>query len=416
MPDLSPTALQPILAHLLTWGELSSTEARRLKADEAGLALLSSAELTRAAPGAWLMGPALSHLLPGASLDEIWQKACWSLPVYQAFLSSLAAGEIARRGLEGAGELVEKWVAIEWPHHAPAFNDFLDKIELNHLHMLLIESTPGALVHAVKRRMLELEKESGLDFATWNRALLGVSAPEDAVFQAALSRGALSKPTFVSIDQEVALLPAIQDLNYELANSCGRWVFAPTLANPDPRQHPNLMQEPAWRKRRYVFSSIPLIAGTDEAKLITLEQIQSAFCQHPISWIIIQIGLYQQIQANSGASEPLRLGLERDQNNEIQDLRIEFLDGTFHLLSEILPQLISAFGMRLILPFGNMPMIAKSGLLESMFRAHILEQNGDQVVLCAEFSQAAFEAKNYQTLVKTPKPWRTRLIEVLQNA
>ena len=74
MPDPTPTTLLPLLAHLLRWGEISSAEARCLKA-EPGLTLMTDAGLVQAGSDAWLIGPALQSLLPANNIDEFWQKA-----------------------------------------------------------------------------------------------------------------------------------------------------------------------------------------------------------------------------------------------------------------------------------------------------------------------------------------------------
>lgn len=413
MPDLIPSTLQPILAHLLHWGELSSAEARRLKA-ETGLALLAGTGLAQAASDAWLIGPALERLLPGANLEEIWEKACFRLPAYQAYLSGLAAGEIARRGLEGAGDLVEAW-RMSLPHKARAFNAFLDEIEQNNLGVPLVESTPGALVQAVGRRLKELEGACGLDFSAWNRELLGVSAPDEAVFQAALRRNALADAPDPVESPAVAIPPPVQDLNAELAHPTGRWVFCPVIRQPNPLQHPALAQDPAWQGRRYVFSSVPLLKNGDVGASLTLEQVQAAFCQHPLSWIIIQLALYAQIQANSGASEALRLAPERNSEGMVCDLRLELPSGAVRRLSEALPGLIGGLGMRLLLPFGSLSLEALSSWMEALLQAGILEAHAENLALGRDFSRLAFEAQYYQALVKTSKPYRARLFEMLKG-
>lgn len=413
MPDLTPATFQPILAHLLHWGELSSAEARRLKA-EAGLAQLTDGKLIQFAPDGWLIGPSLARLLPVTTLKEAWQKACWSLPVYRTYLTSLAAGEIARRGLEGAGELVEDWVAKKLPYRAPDFNTFLDVIEQNDLHAPLSESTPGTLVQAVQRQLQAFEKQSGLDFAAWNQALLGVSAPVEAVFQAALARGALAELPVEATYPRRELSP-IQDLNHELAHSCGRWVFCSEISHPNPLQHSDLAHDPAWCNRRYVFSSVPLLNGPEDKVTPTLEQVQAAFCQHPLSWIIIQLALHAQIQATINGADPLCLTLKRGTEGTISDLRIELPGGAVRSLGEALSALVNGLGLHLVLPFGQIPPIALTSWVEALLQAHILEAQSDIVTLGEDFGRAIFESKYIQTQVKTPKPWRGRLVAILKG-
>ena len=413
MPDLSPSTLQPILAHLLHWGELTIAEVRQLKA-EWGLALLTEGGWVQSMSDACSISSNFQQLLPITNLEEAWQKVCWSLPAYRTYLIPLAAGEIARRGLEGAGELVEGWVVKELPHLTPEINVFLNAIEQNELHKLLIEITPGALVHAVQHQLQIFEQHSGLDFASWNRALLGVSAPVEAVFQAALARGAFAALP-VRTTPAVNVLFPIQDLNYELAHPCGRWVFCSEISHPDPLQHPDLAHDPVWRKRRYVFSSVPLLDGPEDEPSFTLEQVQKAFCQHPLSWIIIQLCLYAQIQATSGAADPLHLALSRGPDGVISDLCIELPSGIDRNFGEVLPALVNGLGLHLMLPYGEVPPAALTSWINALLQAHILEARNDGVTLGEDFGRAVFESKYIQTLVKVSKPWRARLVAILKG-
>lgn len=412
MPDLTPTTLQPLLAHLLRWGELSSAEAHRLKA-EPGLALMAEAGLVQAVPNAWLIGPALQRLLPAGNIDEVWQKACWSLPAYHQYLTTLAAGEIARRGLEGAGDLVEEWM-MALPHKAKLINELLDSLEQSDLAGAVIDSTPGTLLQAVKHRLQEMEQTHGLDFSEWNRKLLGVSTPEEAVFQAALQRGALVEMQNNQVQAPVPLAP-IQDLNVELAQPCGRWVFCPPIENLNPFQHVNLTADPTWCARHYVYSSVPLHYQIESSQPISIEKVWEALSQHPVSWILIQLGLHAHIQTNSGTGEGLQLKVERLSDGGLNDLCIELSDhGTRHL-SEALPVLVSGLGMQLLLPFGKLDPIALSSWLDMLLQVAVLETHGDSILLSPDFTRAAYESNHYQRLIKSAKPWRTRLIGILKG-
>jgi len=376
---------------------------------EAGLALLVSGGLVQAAPESWLVGPGLMRCLPAASQEEAWKKACWSLPAYQAYLTGLAAGEIARRGLEGARELVESWVARQLSGRAAEFNAFLDAIE-DDLPTPLSESTPGTLVQAVQRRLQKLEEAAGLDFAAWNAALLGISAPAEAVFQAALARGALTAlPTLTA---EMELLPII-DLNHDLNASCNRRVWLPELA-ADPNFDPStLATDPAWQTRRYVFSSLPVVGAEPHPPPYAQEEYWRACCQHPIPWIIIQLALYGHIQFGLGA--PLQLFPVRDEHGVLVDLRAALPEHPEQHLSERLPRLIACLGLELILPFGNLPSASWERLLAVMLQLNLLETAQDQLILGREFASLAFTSKYIQDLVRTPKPWRARLVDTLQG-
>lgn len=413
MPDFTPTTLLPILAHVLRWGEISSAEARRLKA-EPGLALMADAGLVQVVPDAWLIGPALKRLLPADTIDEVWQKACWSQPAYQQYLTTLAAGEIARRGLEGAGDLVEEWAAVLLPHKAKTINELLDSLQQTDLSGLVIDSTPGALLQAVKHRLQEMEQTNGLDFASWNHELLGVSAPEEAVFQAALRRGALAETQDPQAQPSVPFAP-IQDLNAELAQPCGRRVFCPPLEYPNPLQHANLAADPSWCARRYGYSGVPLLHQTESPQPVEIEQVWEALSQHPISWILIQLGLHAHIQSNSGAGEGLQLKIEQTLEGGLSDLCIELPDhGTRHL-SETLPSLISGLGMQFMLPFGKLEPSALGSWLDMLLQVGVLETHSESIVLSPDFTRAAYESNHYQQLIKSAKPWRARLIGILKG-
>ena len=340
MPELSPSTLLPILTHLLHWGELSSFEVRRLRA-EPRLTQMAEAGLVQAFPGAWLIGPILDHFLPTENIDEVWLSTCWSLPAYQQYLTTLAAGEITRRGLEGAGNLVEEWAAVQLPHKAKFINELLDSLEQSDLAGPVIDSSPGALLQAVKHRLQEMEQIHGLDLTSWNHELLGISAPDEAVFQAALRRGAMVETQDILPHPSIPFGP-IRDLNSELAQPCGRWVLCPLLEHPNPFDHPTLKEDPAWRVRQYIYSSVPLLSESLSSP-ISIEQVWEALSLHPISWILIQLGLHAHIQSNSGAREGLQLKVEQMSDGGLSDLCIELPDhGTRHL-SEALPALVSGW-------------------------------------------------------------------------
>lgn len=412
MADLSPTTLQPILAHLLTWGEISSAEARCLKA-EPGLTLMTDAGLVQAGSDAWLIGPALQSLLPANNIDEFWQKACWSLPDYQQYLITLAAGEIARRGLEGASNLVEEWM-MTIPHKAKSINELLDSLEQSDLTGAVIDSTPGTLLQAVKHRLQAMERNQGLDFSEWNRELLGVSAPDEAVFQAALRRGALAETQDPQAQPSVPFSP-IQDLNAELAQPSGRWVLCPPLEHPNPLQHANLAADPSWCARRYGYSGVPLLHQTESSQPVAIEQVWEALSQHPLSWILIQLGLHAHIQSNSGAGEGLQLKIEQTSEGGLSDLCIELPDSGTRHLSETLPSLVSGLGMQLMLPFGKLEPSALGSWLDMLLQVGILETTSESILLSPDFTRAAYESNHYQRLIKSAKPWRARLIGILKG-
>lgn len=413
MNNIFPATLQPILSHLLHWGEFSSAEVRFWKA-EAGLALLKEGDIVQSAPEAWLVGTVLMRKLPAARLEEAWQKACWSLPVYKQYLITLATGEIARRGLEGARDLVEEWAADRLPDKARAFNALLDALEQSTLGGPVSDSTPGALLQAVKQRLQAAQQSAGLDFSIWNRELLGVSAPEEAVFQAALQRGALAEKDGAKILPPLPQIP-IRDINSELAQPLGRWVFCSRLEHPNPFDHLTLSEDPAWHARRYVYSSVPLLCETHNPATLTTDQVWQAVSQHPVSWILIQLGLHTHIQANSGSVNRLELEVELKPEGGLNDARFEIPGHPARRLSEVLPALVSALGMQLIMPFGKLEPGALGSWVEMLLQVAIFEIQGSSLRLSPDFSRAAYESHSYQRLIKTAKPWRARLVDILEG-
>jgi hypothetical protein len=111
----------------------------------------------------------------------------------------------------------------------------------------------------------------------------------------------------------------------------------------------------------------------------------------------------------------LQIAFKRNPEGEIQDLRIDLQNGEIRYLRERLSQLVACLGMRLWLPFGDVPAIALVSLLDGMIQAGILSENRENVCLGNSFLNAVFESRYYQMLVKSPKPWRAKLVDVLQN-
>jgi len=187
------------------------------------------------------------------------------------------------------------------------------------------------------------------------------------------------------------------------------------LEHPNPLQHANLAADPAWCARRYGYSGVPLLHQTESSQPVAIEQVWEALSQHPISWIVIQLGLHAHIKSNSGAGEGLILKLEQTADGGLSDLRIELPDHGTRYLSEALPGLVSGLGKQLLLPFGKLEPASLGSWLDMLLQVGVLETHSESILLSPDFIRAAYESNHYQRLIKSARPWRARLIGILKG-
>jgi hypothetical protein len=412
-----------VLAHLLHYGGLSPAEVSALKADEAVNFLENDGWLARQSE-AWVVTEQLLGLLPVSNLTDLTCQIFFSHSIYRHYLTTVAAAEIARRGLEGAMSQVEGWLIQDLPHLAGEINRLLDGLECDYLDCPIKACSPGDLLKGFKAIIAEIEKEADTDFESWNKALLGVSGDQEAVFQAVIARQALAHvrqapglPLTVP-DKKIA------DLNEELATPLGRPVLFPSLETDAWEDKENRVPKggPAWTRREYIYSSLPLFLCESEAKAASQPNrggiaVQDAFTQHPVTWTLIQLGIYQYVHQAAGGGLPcLKLRGVTDESRTLMDIRLELDERPVGNFLELLPDLLATLGWRLVLPFGKVSAEGLDRLMTAMTQASIFEETKKGGCVLAEpFTRTLFERPRYQQLNKGVKLYRERLIQKLEE-
>ncbi len=357
----------------------------------------------------------LTTLEKAKDLQDLMRRTLFSCCRYQDYLTAIAATQLAYRALDGAIEQVETWLFEQLGPKANALNDKLDELESDFLGKPVKQCEPGEIAGAAKTMLNSIKLEQGLDFTEWDRILLGFSAPQDAVFDAMLSRKALTPETAVPSGKFIHRKP-IRSITAELKNSQERPIFFPLFEDEDlvddlaPRTS-------AWLKRYYVFSSIPLYADFEQDTHFEIREIQDAFAEHPIPWMLIQLGRLREISQNRQAGLPwIRLSIERDNEKIITDIGI-YLDGWLAgSFLELLSELLEVLGFRLVLPFGKVPSTALDTLLNTMVRAEILQFTSEgELVLDEAYYRTLFEKPRYHDLNKGMKLYREKILHFLEK-
>ncbi|GIK36922.1 MAG: hypothetical protein BroJett011_07550 [Chloroflexota bacterium] len=407
------------LFHLLHYGELSPAEVARLKVDEAMTFLEQDGWLVQQS-GDWVVTGQWLARLPVANPTELVRHICFSHPGYRRYLIALTAAEITRRGLEGAMSQVEQWLVEALPHLAGEINQLLDRLERDHLAKPLKHCAPGEVLPGFQAILAELEAQAGLEVAVWDKALLGVSGNQEAVFQAILARQALAP---VSPNPAIAPLVtparAIGALNDDLTQPQDRPVFFLLLDQlAETETGLALTDGPLWAHRNYIYSGLPLPGCSQIAPPAEDEFAwQEAFSQHPLSWLLIQLGIYQHVQrAFGGGLAHLRLTGVMGEARTLTDLQISLDEQPVGTFLALLPELMAVLGWRLVLPFGQVPPSALDRLLALMRQARIFTETPQSDYMLAEsFTRTLFERPRYQQLNKGVKRYRERLIQKLED-
>lgn len=407
------------LTHLIHYGELSPAEVAALKAGEAVTFLEQDGWLVRQGEGWVVTGQWLARL-PVTNPTELVRQVCFSHLNYRRYLTTLAAAELTRRGLEGAMQQVEQWVGQEMPHLAGEINRLLDRLEREHLSKPLKQCAPGEVLPGFEAILAQIEQQAGLDVTIWDKALLGVSGNREAVFQAILARQALAP---VSSNPATATLAtpaqAIGTLNDDLAQPQDRPVFFPPLDQlAETEVELALTDGRLWARRNYIYSSLSWPGDSQIAPPAENETAwQEAFSQHPVSWLLIQLGLYQHVQrAFGGRLAHLRITGAPGEVRTVTDLHLSLDEQSVGGFLALLPELLVVLGWRLVLPFGQVSPVAFDRLLALMRQARIFSETpqGDYV-LTESFTRILFERPRYQQLNKGVKRYRERLIQKLED-
>jgi len=403
---------------MINLGEFSFEEIRRSSnSNTKVLAIMRDSNLIMREDQSWIVSEKFIELLPIPHIEQILDKICSFHPSYRRYLIALIAGEITRHGLEGAMDLTEDWVVKEFSGVVGEINLILNELERDYLVTSVKQASIGNIVRTNNNLLEDIQREAGLDFNTWNKEQFGVSGNNEAVFQALLSRHIFQQEQSV-INNDVKVSPSkIVDLNTDLSNPSGRLVFFPPLDIQEFEDGELIIQPaPTWRKREYVYSSIPL-CGSNEELTITTEDVQNAFCRHPIPWILIQLGFAQYTQSAMGESDkPFLMKALCDPVGSITDIKISTNQERTILFSTILPELLDSLGFRLVLPFGSIEDRYLSGLLNTLCKAHIFDLDSiNQFILDEGFVNRLNERENRKDLVKIPMPFRNLLVEKIKN-
>jgi len=412
----SHIAFRIILNYLIDFGECSDEEIHR-NCNVQDLKLLKDSKLVLVLDKTWIIGNRLLGLFPVKDVEQLLFGICSLHPAYRRYLIVLIAGEITRHGLEGAMDLTEDWVVKGLSGVVGELNQILNELERDYLETSVKKASIGNIVRSNNNLLEDIQHEASLDFNAWNKELFGVSGNNEAVFQALLSRQFFQQERSV-INDDVKVSPSkIVDINTDLSNPNSRLVFFPPLDIQEfENGELNIQPSPTWRKRQYVYSSIPLW-GLNEDISVTTEDLQNAFCQHPIPWILIQLGNVQYTQSVMGESDkPILMKALRDPEGSITDIKISTGQERTILFSTILPELLNSLGFRLVMPFGSIEEKFLSGLLNTLCKAHIfyLDSN-NQFILDDGFVNRLNERSQRKGLVKYPKPFRNLLFESIKN-
>ena len=415
MPECFPHDIYSLLESMLYFGEFTNSEKGKVKS--MATTCLKQAGILQKVESKWLATINFYNQLPVDNVKELTKKLCFIHPAYRRYLIVLIAGEITRHGLEGAMNLTENWVVKEFFGIARELNLVLDELERDYLGMPVKQATPGNIVRSCNNQMDKIQRNAGFDFNTWNKELFSVSGNNEAVFQVLLSRHIFHQERSV-INNDIKEPPSkIVDLNTDLTNPSGRLVFFPPFEFQEfENGELSIKPYPIWRKRHYVYSSIPLWDYNDD-NLITNENLQNAFCHHPIPWILIQLGIVQYTQSVMGESDkPILMSAMRDSEGSITDIEISAGQDKVVLFSTILPGLLDNLGFHLVLPFGSIEDRYLSGLLLTLCMAHIFDlDNNNQFILEDGFVNRLNERENRKDLVKIPMPFRNLLVKRIKS-
>ncbi|QTA78420.1 Uncharacterized protein dnl_06410 [Desulfonema limicola] len=411
--------LKTILEHLCYFGEITHQEAKSQNIASAADVLVSLGYLIDT-NGNWMITDRFLLLFPIADITELRRKIFFNHPGYRQYLTLIAASEITRRGIEGAMEQVEEYIINHMPHICADINKLIDRIEENLGSKPVKSYSPGELISGFKHLIKEIQQNQEQDFESWNKDLLGFSGTQETIFQAIIARNALAGTDDPIIKTEQKIEPDyIITLNRELTFPTGRPVFFPYLNHTEIENKTfnpcdNISQ---WLTRKSVFSSIPLISPDNPHNEYKIKDIQDAFCSHPVSWILIQLGIFEFVQKTVSGINRLRLIKQSGKQGKTKDISIELdLDkipaGYF---TNLLPELIEILGFRWVEPFKTTNENRLHYLISAMMKADIFELNEQlEFVLTESFSASLFERPRFQLINKGVKPFREKLIEKLE--
>lgn len=405
------TSATQFLTALLRFGELATDEFVKADVEICGHALRRHRSTVELAEFAYSQ-------LPVDDLRAFVRRVLFRHGGYRDYLVHVVALELARRGLEGGVASVEEILLGDLGVAVRDLNSALDHLEASLADKGLKDASSGDLVKAGEAVLASLKGKSGIDVEDWNRGLLGISGNHDGVCQAILAREALRLHGGPCRPRVQTTACAIVDLATALAMPAHRPVLFPWLQPEAPADWPP-RPGPAWRKRPHVFSGIPLYDTLDEScDTPGTSEIQDAFCEHPIPWLLVQLGLLQDSGRNPASGiPPVRLVPVRDEAGWVEDIRIDRLGQPCGTFLTLLGDLLDTLGFRLVLPFGGVEDFALDRLLVAMTRAGMFDTGSEgELVLARDVLLSLSERPRYGRLNKGCRTYRERLLAALGSA
>jgi hypothetical protein len=164
-----------------------------------------------------------------------------------------------------------------------------------------------------------------------------------------------------------------------------------------------------------LYSSIPL--NTD-SKDITKKDIINSLCEHPVSWLLIQLGIIEYLNrsGNSGESQ-LKITPVLNEDKKIGDLIIYFDGFEVIRFSILLIHTLNKLGFRVVLPFNKIPENSINNLLNLFLFADIfkISENNLSYELSDEFIDLLFKRPFINNLNRNVKRYREFIYRILQE-
>lgn len=428
MKNISPQKLEPLLNHLIKYGEINAAEIKDLKSQDQ-INFLINLNYIFCHEDTYTVTNDFLSLLPVESINELLRKIFFSDPKYQKYLLVIVTEIITRNGLEGAIQQVESMITKNLFHLTGEINKIINEIELlinpndpnkeNILkHVNLIE-----IINGFKK--LHNDNFALNDFETWNKELLGVSGDKQSIFHAVIAKGALNakdKYVFNIRDNQEEYqtgnnstnLDFITNLNNDLFSQKERIVYFPEITS-DNFENITQTENSEFEKRKYLYSSIPL---KTESKNVTKKDIINSLCEHPVSWLLIQLGIIEYLNrsGNSGESQ-LKIVPVINEDKKIGDLII-YLD-SFEIISftNLLIDILNKLGFRFVLPFNKIPENGINNLLNLFLFADIFKtsENNLSYELSDEFIDLLFKRPFINNLNRNVKRYREFIYRRLEE-
>lgn len=370
LPDVSN--LQPVLAHLSSFGECCPAELERSARPwldllaEAGWLLKSGQDVFVVTQAFLTLGVELT------TLDSL-RRVCFAVPAYRRYLMAVLAEGLVTAGLvDDFQEQLEKWIVGDLALLAPEINAILDDLEDG------------------QRRMIEWSKQQIEDrfrswhhnhpsFAPWDAVLLSLSGMPEQLFTAVMTRSAaFVRPGVQSLEETrpLAFLPMF-DLPKDDA---GR------LALPAPA---------AWSRARHcVHSSVPLYALDSRPLYDQAQPIrtvwQDVLAQQPYYRAVLRIAIVARFSLPNAGKLVLSV------TDDLAGTQVHVEGRPGKPLVQLLSPLVEAMGFRSATPVepGHVWRI-----LEQWMAVEVLEKRDGDLQLQESYAATLHERRRRKALL-----------------